>query len=350
MAKHKPFSKSKRPLSGATGMEANHPPEAIPQKKSILTSLVTKATKNKRNIISSLSPPLANFISSKPAKTPLLFTLPLELREQIYTYVFTNNGLSDLRKHLIHGRFCLDPKSYIVNTGLAILLVSKQFYADALPIAYATSIFYTSHRTTCPNDSTSLFSHWNPSVRRRVKNLAIWSDPFSWGRMMGAIEGSGMKLKRLILCDSNINNYMRDEGVNICVAEWLLDIAKSIETLRDLRFFLAKINAVFKGAGDLRRAAQQVIAADLLSNEEETDGEGGEWDSDIIPFDTETHSASIEIAVKGERKRNVRLTIATTTEAEEAGWLKERGAWDHGNSKSCFTFQDWRQRQYSDIR
>lgn len=190
-----------------------------------------------------------------------------------------------------------------------------------------------------------------------MKNLAIWSDPFSWGRMMGAIEGSEMKLRCLILCDSNINNYMRDEGVNICVAEWLLDIAKSMETLRELRFFLAKISAVFKGAGDLRRAALQVIAADSSTStstcesmDEETGGECEGRDPEVTSFNPKSHATTVKIAVKGERNRHVQLTIATTTEAEEAGLLKERGAWDHGASKGCFRFQDLGQGPYNDIR
>lgn len=171
---------------------------------------------------------------------------------------------------------------------------------------------------------------------------------------MGAIEGAGMRLRVLTLCDGNINNYMRDEGVNICVAEWLLDIAKAIETLRELRFFLAKINAVFKGAGDLRRAASQVISADMSARDgemgaEETVG-GSEMDLAMALFDAGSHSAMVKITAKGERKRNVLLTIATTTEAEEAGLLKERGAWDHGNPKGCFKFQDLGEGQFNDIR
>ncbi|KAE9964625.1 hypothetical protein BLS_008194 [Venturia inaequalis] len=350
MAKHKPFSKSKRSFSGTTGMEANHPPEAIPQKESLLTDLLNKAKKNRRNFIPSFTSSSAKNPSSK-TKPPLLFALPPELRQQIYTYVFTSNGLSDLRQHLMHGRFCLSRKNYTSYLGLRILLVSKQFYADALPIAYAQSIFYTSYRSTCENGTTSLFAAWNPDVRKHVKNLAMWSDPFSWGRTMGAIEGAGMKLRCLTLCDGNINNYMRDEGVNVCVAEWLLDIAKGMETLRELMFFLAKINAVFKGAADLRRAAGQVIAADLMASGEEMGGEGedGEKDLEIVPFDPKTHSATIQVAVKGERNRKVTLTIATTTEAEEAGLLKERGAWDDGKSKGCFKFQASSDGQYNDI-
>ncbi|QDS70093.1 hypothetical protein FKW77_005010 [Venturia effusa] len=339
MAKHNPFAKSKRVFTGTTGMEANHLPEALPPKKSLLTNLLAKAKRNKTTLTAPL-PCFSTPISSSP-KPPLFFTLPPELRQQIYTYVFANNGLSDLRQHLIHGRFCLDRRSYTVSLGLRILLVSKRFYADAVPIAYAQSVFYTSFRATEVDGTTSVFPCWSPEVRRHVKHLAIWSDPFSWRRTLGAIESAGMRLRCLTLCDSNINNYMRDEGVNICVAEWLLDIAKWTATLRELHFFLTKINAVFKGAGDLRSAVQQVITADLATGEE-MDGDDDERARDTNTFDPETHAITISIISKESRKREVALTIATTTEAEEAGLLKDRGAWDHGDSKGCFKFQNWR--------
>jgi hypothetical protein len=325
-------------------MQANHPPEEAPSKSSLLQGLLNKVKKNKQIVVQSLS-------TSSSSKTPLLFTLPPELRQQIYAHVFHNNGISDLRQHLIHGRFCLDRRSYTVYRGLKILFVSKQFYADALPIAYEQSCFYTSYRTTEADDTTSVFPEWSEDVRCHVKHLAIWSDPFSWNRTLGAIEGAGMRLRILTLCDSNINNYMRDEGVNICVAEWLLDIVKSMDSLKELGFFLAKINVVFKGAGDLRRAVDQVVSGDVVQEESSAEVLGSsEREIEMTPFHVVDHSAMLKIGQKGERKRTVLLTIATTTEAEEVGMLKARGAWDHGNPKGCFKFQDLGEDQFNDIR
>jgi hypothetical protein len=342
MAKHNPF-RAKRSFS-RDGMQPNHLPEETPPRPTLLSSLFSKAKRNKQIIAPSLS-------STSSSTIPLLFTLPLELRQQIYAYVFQDNGISDLRQHLIHGRFCLDRRSYTVYLGLKILFVSKQFYVDALPTAYEQSCFYTSYRTTEADDTTSVFPEWSEDVRAHVKHLALWSDPFSWNRTLGAIEGAGMRLRVLTLCDSNVNNYMRDEGVNICVAEWLLEIANNMNSLRELRFFLAKINVVFKGAGDLRRAVDHVVYCETAqgdSNGESINGVGK--DVEMTHFHMVDHSALLKIGQKGERKRTVLLTIATTMEAEKARMLKSRGAWDHGNPKGCFKFQDLGEGEFNDIR
>jgi hypothetical protein len=229
--------------------------------------------------------------------------------------------------------------------------VSKQFYADALPIAYEQSCFYTSFRTTEASDTTALFPSWNEEVRGYVKHLAIWSDPFSWNRTLGAIEGAGMRLRVLTLCDSSFNNRTRDEGVNVCVAEWLLEVAKTLEGLRELRFFVAKINLLYKGAGDVRRAVDQVIFGEMVGQDlgDETVEGGNEGEVEMSSFDAIEHSAVLRIEKKGKRKRSVLLTIATTTEAEEAGLLKARGIGDSCSPKG-FRFKDLREGEFNDIR
>jgi hypothetical protein len=171
--------------------------------------------------------------ASTPPRKPLpfhltFFGLPLELRDMIYDYIFASNGEEYIAAQL-RGTPDLIPLTF--SHALRSLLTSRQFYAEAFNIAYASTCFYwfQSH------GHTSFITHIERFAQKqveRVQHVAFWSNPYLPDDV---VIPERLSLTKLTVTSSYMSGlpqeYMLDARV-----QWLFRVVKSLPRLKELRF------------------------------------------------------------------------------------------------------------------
>jgi len=245
------------------------------------------------------------------------WSLPRELRDEIYSYIFVNNGVADVAHHLTYGRFSLSHSALESTRNLRILRTSRQFYAEAFPIAYALTCFYFSR--SAAGEGQDFLPGWSERQIRCTWHVALWADPLVWDskpRTDDAFARAGLKVQTLTLCDASISSQYRGFAVTGDVyAKWLLEIVAKMEELRELKFLVGRVSS-YKG-----RAAEVRQALRGTSFERFQKGFSAGEMVELTAFEEPEYVAVLTICAKGKPRREVRLTVATTAV------LLERKVW-----------------------
>lgn len=162
--------------------------------------------------------------------------LPLELRQQIYTDLFTG-------PYLVFGPPCATPKTTwtlpIDRSPLPILLVSKQMTLEATPILYKTAFFlFRLLLSTTSEEPTFTAPH--PRSLARMQNVVFEISYEEEGRREVRTSNWDINIERslgMLKGTSVLRNCLRITFAEISEIIWIMDRwTRKMSGFRELRF------------------------------------------------------------------------------------------------------------------
>lgn len=224
-----------------------------------------------------------------------LLGLPDELRDQILSYVFENNGAHYVKQQLL-GFPKQDYSTYSHN--FRILLTSRQIYAEGFQLAYRLSCFYwfKSYKTS---SLERLCLGLSAAQARNVRHLAFWSNPYLYEDFMDDLP-SNLTLTRVTVCSNYMSGVIPTTTI-LGRQDWIIKNIRQLETLTSFHFLTGNgIGACREDCG----FAEQLRAA----------FEGPVKDVEVGGFDPETRTTKIALWKEDGSRRIVDVKVASVFE------------------------------------
>jgi hypothetical protein len=168
---------------------------------------------------------------SRPASPPFnLLGLPRELRDQIYSFVFDQAGMSYVREQLLGF-----PSGDHTNHSITFraLLTCQQIYNEAFPIAYRSTCFYWFKPFTL-GEVERLLLRLNERQAQNVRHIAFWSNPYACENFQGQIP-SHLRLAQVTVCSNYMSGALAPALLETRVT-WILKNLRRLKTLKRFCF------------------------------------------------------------------------------------------------------------------
>lgn len=266
------------------------------------------------DVFSEFRPSPFNFTSSQTIESTLpiatsdapphltLLGLPRELRDLIFTHVFSDNGQSYVKQQLL-GFPKQDFSTYSHN--FRALLTCHQIYAEASPLAYRLSCFYW-FKSFSTATLERLCLRLKSAHTLNVRHIAFWSNPYLNEDLLDGLPIS-LNLTRVSVCSNYMSGTIPTSTIHGRV-QWIISNVSKLKTLKSFHFLTGcGIGPGSKTtdcdfAVNLRAAFTSRPSIDQIT---------------VDPFDKATLVANIWIPAEeeGGRARKVELKVASVFES-----------------------------------
>jgi hypothetical protein len=229
------------------------------------------------------------------------FSLPPELRNLVYEFIWLNNGMDYIREQL-RGFTSGTPHNFSCN--FQSLQTCRQFYQEAFCFAYRQTCFYY-FRSYAYTTLASHFSRFQPSQIENIRHIAFWSNPYLSEDFIDYIPST---LTNITICSNYMSGAIPEAALSER-AQWIIDLIKMVKSLKRFHFRTgcslspATLKLDWEFALKVREAFNSPLAAK----------EG----FSIGPFDSKTHTSTLTIhGSDDELPRSVELMVASIYEVE----------------------------------